>query len=217
MNYTSQRNEIAGQAEQKLPPPAVSALTGADAGDAPSNSGAKMPLSFSWHETPAQQFPILDIPTKAASPLAHPAETPANATAPPAPLDRLERIISTEAATLRQTGAQTLGVSLKVDANTRLYLELTARDGQVRAAVRCEHGSFSADDAQWAQLRQSLALRNVQLLPLGGSGSLDLPPPSDPQERPFSSLRDGWPAAGAAAPRQQKERHRSRRNWESWA
>jgi hypothetical protein len=220
MNYMAERNEFAGPTEQKLPSAAVSAACGANTGGAP-DRGAKPSLAFSWHETPTEEVAIAALAAKAAGqaapgPEAVPAATPAGG-----PLDRLEQMISGLAVTFRQADAQTLGVTLKVDAQTQLFLQLTTSNGQAQATVRCERGSFSADDSQWAQLQQSLARQNVQLLPLEGGSRPGFQQSPENPHRHLAATTGTWRPAGDAVqpaqPRKQREQNRPRKNWESWA
>ncbi|HEV7927397.1 MAG TPA: hypothetical protein VGR14_18745 [Verrucomicrobiae bacterium] len=224
MSFPSERNEIAGRTEQKLPPPGISAVSSADAGGSSPDGGAKSSLTFSWHDAPTEPLTIVDLSAKAAAPVFPLAEVAVDApvqTSSTTPLERLEQMISREVVSVRQFGAQTLGVTLKLDVNTQLYLELTTHNGSVQASVRAERGNFAPEDAQWAQLQQSLARQNVELLPMTGSSNLNFKQPSD--ERPRQPVtREDWPVAGAAVqpaqPRKrQQEQNRSRKNWESWA
>jgi hypothetical protein len=224
MSFIPERNEIAGRSEQKLPPMAISAVSSADTGGPSPDGGAKSSLAFSWHDAPSEPLTITDLSAQAVSVVvpikAATLDAPVRATSA-APVDRLERLISREVLTIRQSGAETLGVSLKLDANTQLYLQLTSHNGSVQAAVRLERGSFAPEDAQWAQLQQSLARQNVALLPMTGGSNLNFQQPSEKHPRQQAAEREDWAAAGAAVqpapPRQQKEQNRSRRNWESWA
>ena len=75
-------------------------------------------------------------------------------------------MISREVTMVRQSGAQALAVTLKVDAHTSLFLQLTNHNGQIEASVRCEKGSAAGLDTHWGELQESLARQNVQLLPL---------------------------------------------------
>jgi hypothetical protein len=220
MNYMAERNEFAGPTEQKLPSAAVFATRGANTGGAP-DGGAKPSLAFSWRETPSEEVGIASLAAKAAvqaapAPEAAPAATPAGG-----PLDRLEQMISGLAVTFRHAGAQTLGVTLKVDAQTQLFLQLTTSNGQAQALVRCERGSFSADDSQWAQLQQSLARQNVQLLPLEGGSPPGFQQSPENPHRHLAATTETWRPAGEAVqpaqPRKQREQNRPRKNWESWA
>jgi hypothetical protein len=146
-------------------------------------------------------------------------EDPASVTSA-APLERLEQMISHEALIIRQSGADSLGVSLKLDSNTQLFLQLTTHNGSVQASVRCERGQFAPEDAQWAQLQQSLARQNVVLLPMAAGSNLNFQQPSGQHSRQ-NAAREDWASAGTAVqpaqPRKQKEQNRSRKNWESWA
>jgi hypothetical protein len=226
MSFTPERNEIAGRTEQKLPPTGISAVSGADMGGSSSDGGAKSSLSFSWHDTPPEPVTITDLSALAASPTTPvtAATMDVSASVPgPAPLERLESMISHEALIIRQTGAQTLDVSLKLDSETQLYLQLTTHNGSVQASVRCERGTFAPEDAQWAQLQQSLARQNVSLLPMTGGSNLNFQQPSgqNSRQQQQAALREDWALPGAAVqpaqPRKQKEQNRSRNNWESWA
>jgi hypothetical protein len=220
MNYMAQRDEIAGPTEQKLPSAAVSAINGANPGSGIAG-GAKSPLTFSWHETPSEEVEIAVLSAEAAGPAAPPADAAPAAAPVTAPLDRLEQMIFREVVSFRQAGAQTLGVTLKVDAHTQLFLQLTSSNGQVQASVRCDRGSFSAPDTQWAQLEQSLARQNVQLLPLDGALRLGFEQSPDHSQRHFAAAIQNVPPAGAAVEpaqaRKQNGQNRSRKNWESWA
>jgi hypothetical protein len=223
MSLKPQRNEIAAKTEQKLPLAAVSSTNSADTGAPSPDGGTQTPLSFSWHEAPSEQLAIIDLSTKAGSVSAPVAEASADApvrVSSPVPIERLEQMISREVMTIRQTGAQTLGVALKLDSNTQLFLQLTTNNGLVQASVRCDRGQFAPEDSQWAQLQESLARQNVELLPMAGSSNLNFQQPSGQHQRQ-PAAREDWPSADAAVPpaqqRKQKEQNRSRKNWESWA
>jgi hypothetical protein len=199
-------------------------VSSADTGGPSPDGGSKSSLAFSWHEAPSESLTITDLSTQAGSVVAPVAaatvDAPVRATND-APVERLERMISREVLTIRQTGAETMGVSLKLDSNTQLFLQLTTHNGSVQASVRCERGSFAPEDAQWAQLQQSLARQNVALLPMTGGSNLNFQQPSERHPRQPVAEREEKAAANAAEqpaqPRQQKEQNRSRRNWESWA
>jgi hypothetical protein len=228
MSYLSDRNEIAGRMEQKLPPATISGVGSADTGGLSSDGGAKSSLSFSWHDTPSEPLAIIDLSAKPAGMAAPVTEASADTVvraASTARLEQLEQMISREVLSVRQSGAQTLGVTLKLDANTQLFLQLTNHNGAVQAAVRCERGNFAPEDAQWAQLQQLLARQNVELLPMTGGSSLNFQHPSQERSRQ-QAAREDWPAANPAASpavppvktrQQQQEQNRARKNWESWA
>jgi hypothetical protein len=224
MSFLSERNEIAGRTEQKLPPPAISAVTSASTGGPSPDSGGKSSLAFSWHDAPSEPLAIIELSAKAAVAAAPVAETlvdvPVRATSA-APLERLEQMISREVVNVRQAGAQSLGVMVTLDSNTQLFLQLTTHNGLVQASVRCERGNFTPEDGQWAQLQQSLARQNVELLPMTGGSNLNFQHPSEQRSRQ-QAAREEWPAPAAAAPpapprKQNKEQNRSRKNWETWA
>jgi hypothetical protein len=231
MNLNAKRDEFAGRTEQKLPPadPSVvlaSAVTAASA--VQTNGGSsqrkgKSAVDLSWHHSPAQDLLISDPSAKAVSGTQQTASSPAISTNASAigQAARIEQMITHEAMSIRDNGAATVGVSLKVDANTQLFLQLTNHNGQLQASLRCERGDFSALDSQWTQLQQALARQNVQLLPSGGNSASSFQPPPDNPRR--QSAPHGGPAlttgasVEAAQPPKPKQRIRSRQNWESWA
>jgi hypothetical protein len=218
MNFRAERNEIAGPTEQKLPPAVIGAVAAVDAGGSIGQRKAKPSLDFTWHDTPAQDLAMIDPSAKAvlAARQTEAASSPANGQ-----LARIEQLISREVVIIREKGADSLGVSLKVDANTQLFLQLTNHNGQLQASLRCERGDFSALDSQWTQLQQALARQNVQLMPPAGGASSSSQQPSDHQQRRLPQSREDAPAAnGAVEPAQSrtpKHRNRSRQRWESWA
>ena len=220
MNYMSERDEIAGTAEQNLPTPDLSAISSANAGG--TQGGDKAPLAFSWRETPSEEVAVAVLSTKAPEQGAPPTETaPANVPVS-APLDRLEQMVFRQVVDFRQAGAQSLGVTLRVDAQTQLFLQLTTSNGQVRASVRCERGSFIAQDSQWAAIA---AIAGAAERAVAAAGQR----PCEPNFRaiagqpaaPSGFRRQNRPAEGAAvepAPIAQTETTNiSRKNWESWA
>jgi hypothetical protein len=165
------------------------------------------------------------------------ATTTANAVSPeiPAafPLDAVERMITREVSMVRQSGAQALAVTLKVDSGTSLFLQLTNHNGQIEASVRCDQGGLGA---HWAELQESLARQNVQLLPLqenareqsnlpaAASGDFDHQATSQKQPEPdlqHAAEQEPPPSDEAmnAAVGLAKSKHRqhSRHGWEKWA
>ena len=108
-------------------------------------------------------------------------------------LEQVERMISREVVMVRQSGAETLAVSLKVDSRTSLFLQLTNHHGQIEASVRCETGDAAALDAHWGQLQESLGRQNVQLLPLEDKTLPPNPSFDAPSDAP-KNFQDGPPA-----------------------
>lgn len=225
MNFGAQKNEVAGAAEQKLPLVAatsVASVTAVEASAAPGQDGSKKSLDLTWRETPPEMVAMVNLAAKPAEAAAAEAGTISTAASP---ADRLEKMISQEVVTIRQTGAQTLGVSLKVDDNTQLFLQLTTQNGQIQASLRCEKGDFSALDSQWSQLQESLARQNVQLMPAAGASSFNFQQSSQQQQQQrnlpqqWEEWRQANPGVPPAQSHQQKNPNtrRSRTDWESWA
>jgi hypothetical protein len=82
-----------------------------------------------------------------------------------AQLERAAELVTREVVMLRQSGGNSLAVSLKLDTHTELFLQLTNHGGQVQASLRCERGDMTELGSQWGQLQESLSRHNVQLLP----------------------------------------------------
>jgi hypothetical protein len=219
MNLDAERNEIAGGTEQKLPlAAAITAVAAVEAGGEIGQRKAKSHLEFTWHDTPAQGVALIDPAVKTTQGAR---ETEAASAPAGSPLDRIEAMISREVVTIREKGADSLGVSLKLDAGTQLFLQLTTHNGQLQATLRCERGDFSALDTQWTQLQQALARQNVQLLPPGSGVSTGFGQAADHRQRPFDPSDGEAPAANPAAAQTQtrkpRNQNRSRQRWESWA
>jgi hypothetical protein len=219
MNLSAERNEIAGRTEQKLPPGAVTAtaVTAVDAVGATGQRKTKPRLEFAWHDTPAQMLTMIDPAGKA---IQDAREIEGTRAAGSGPMSRIEMFVTREAENLRSNGAGSLGVSLQLDAHTQLFLQLTNKDGQVQASLRCERGDFSPLDSQWAQLGQALARQNVQLMPAGGGVSLSFQQPSEHPPRQLPQTREEEPARHPVVEtktRNPKPQSRSRPRWESWA
>jgi hypothetical protein len=236
MKSALQRNEIAGSAAQKLPPDRQTVAAAAGANEAIPAPVRRIPADFSDPKQTAAPWMMIDTAAKGAA-----ASTlTANAAGGGAPsfgrIEQVERMISREVVLVRQSGAESLSVSLKVDARTSLFLQLTDHHGQIEASVRCESDDAGALGAQWGQLQESLARHNVQLLPLedksftAGTSSdppADSPrnfqdgpsaqpppprPPSPQKEKPSDDAMNA--AVGLSKPKNQTRRQHG---WEKWA
>ena len=152
-----------------------------------------------------------------------------------AQVERVAQLVTQEAATVRQSGATSLAVSLKVDQNTELFVQLTNHNGQIQASLRVERGSLSGLEAHWGQLQESLARQNVQLLPpaerasfrgqadtssdSGGANQFEQSAQNEQQPHRNS----GAPSAQTEQPvvtvvsRKAKNKNSSGQGWESWA
>ncbi len=155
---------------------------------------------------------------------------------PAAQVERVARMVNQEVVMIKQSGANSLAVSLKLDPQTELFLQLTNHDGQIQAAIRFERGSVAGLESHWGQLQESLARQNVQLLPLAEKLSSRNPsfhaPPDSSNSRQFNqSARDrqlpsrDLPAELPRAEkpvktvpaRGEKNTNTSPRGWEFWA
>ncbi len=227
MNLSSERNEIAGSVEQKLPHKAVTAISSTDSDASSADSGTKLPMPFEWREASSEPLPIVDVTAASFAAPSVSASAPAAAVEAAAPVssaatvERLEQMISREAVAVRQSGAHNLGVTLSLDSNTQLFLQLTTHNGLTQASVRLERGQFSPEGGQWAQLQQSLARQNVELLPMSGGSNLSFQQNTDGRSRNFATRQDSeaeMPNAVEPVPqRQQKQQNSPRKTWELWA
>jgi hypothetical protein len=204
MKYVAQKNEFAGRAVQKLPTMSPSRDSSDDSSDkievkSSSGLGSELRREFS---TPV---PAIDMSPKSNDSGAGHVGLTDNAPTidnPAAQVERVTRLVTQEAAMIRQSGANSLAVSLKIDPQTELFLQLTNHDGQIQASIRFERGGIAGLDAHWGQLQESLSRQNVQLLPL---------------EEKFSSRASvAAPSPDAATPRQfdQSAQNKSRQNRE---
>jgi hypothetical protein len=160
-----------------------------------------------------------------------------SADAAAAQVERVAHLVSQEVLMVRQSGANSLAVSLKVDSRTELFLQLTNHGGQIQASIRCDRGNIEGLGSHWGELQESLARQNVQLMPLenkissGGiptvnptaetSSSRAFDPSSQNRQQQFRDPRDEPSLAGEAGvarpSRKAKTNNRSRQSWESWA
>jgi hypothetical protein len=236
MKTASQKNDFAGSAAQKLPPDSLTAPATAGADAAMPEAKIRIPADFSDPKESAAQWMVLET-TAAGAPAATLTTNVAGGSAPSSlRLAQVERMIDREVLMVRQSGAESLAVSLKVDSQTSLFLQLTNHHGQIEASVRCERGDAGALDAHWGQLQDSLARQNVQLLPLQDRSASSKPsfePPSgsavNSQDRPSGQNQppphpgketeppsdDAMNAAVGLTKSKNKPRHIH--GWEKWA
>jgi hypothetical protein len=193
MKSASQENEIAGSPAQKLPPDPQSASATAWGGEAIPAARISSPADFSDPKASAAPWMIVDTTALGAAAPTLTTNVAAAGVATSAPIEQVERLISREVVMVRQSGAEALAVSLKVDSRTSLFLQLTNHHGQIEAAVRCESGDAGALGAHWKQLQESLARQNVQLLPLQDKPFAAGPSSDAPAQTP-GSFQDGQPA-----------------------
>ncbi len=167
MKSTEEKNEIAGRTTQKVPDAAATdhsstGLIGKVNSKPDSNLSGQTKNTF-------DSSPLIPVSAGSsttdvlAGKLAEKAQPDNGASAQ---VERVAHLVSREAVMIRQSGANSLAVSLKVDSHTELYLQLTNHDGQIQASVRCERGNIQELGSRWGELQESLARQNVQLMPL---------------------------------------------------
>ena len=181
--------------------------------------------------------PAADLGSQAAVSRFDSFDTGAVARAGGTPAERVERVehmILKEASVVKQSGAESLAVVLKPDAQTELFLQINQRAGQIEAVVRFDHGDAAGLGLYWPQLRESLARMDVQLQPMkeftqsnGGHNSQGSFSSADQQNSsgqrtPRSTSWEGEPALGQAVSgretiRQTVAKTRRQSGWESWA
>jgi len=113
--------------------------------------------------------------------------------ASPTLANRLLPLVSTEVRLFKQAGPGELSVLLKPDLRTEIVLHLRTSAGRVEATVRCERGDFQTLNAEWSQLRESLAPQGVHLLPLVEPPSISLPRAGGPASHPSLTSGDQPP------------------------
>jgi hypothetical protein len=190
MKFVNEKNEIAGRTMQKLPhaPESDDVSTGLA-----ENAVIKTDFGASGQKNDSSwSMAVLDSMAKAAAlPAGHiEASDSISKVDSQAQVDRVARLVNQEVVTIRQSGASAMTVSLKVDSQTELSLQLTNHDGQIQASIRCERGSVAGMDSHWGQLQESLAKQNVQLLPLESKGSATNSPFNSPSQNSFSGHSD---------------------------
>jgi hypothetical protein len=164
MKFVAQKNELAGRAVQKLPTMPKnkdSTDNSSDTIDVKSNSslGKELGKEFS------PPVPMIDLfPKSNGSGAGHIGLTDTTPTidSPAAQVERVTRLVTQEVAMIKQSGANSLAVSLKIDPQTELFLQLTNHDGQIQASLRCERGALPASTAIGASCG-SLSARMLQL------------------------------------------------------
>ncbi|HZQ48082.1 MAG TPA: hypothetical protein VFC07_13780 [Verrucomicrobiae bacterium] len=236
MSFADQKNESAGLTVQKLP-------RTADDKAVAGNPSAKTAQIASFAKVSVKEPILAAVPdgfraasTLNASGLAGGVDGGTASSSSATQVEKLSALINQEMVTIRQSGAASLAVSLKVDAHTEVFVQLTSHEGQIQASVRCERGSFPVLGTHWDQLQESLARQNIQLIPSADRvtpkpavdlsfGDLNSPrhfeQPAQEQGRPgYESRVQPQPSqspASAARPQSPKLRRANARGWESWA
>jgi hypothetical protein len=238
MKFAAQKNEIAGRAVQKLPTMAQikdSSEDSSDKTDVKSNSSLGKDLGREI----STLVPVIDLfPKSNGSGAGHIGLTdnPPAIDNPAAQVERVTRLVTQEVAMIKQSGANSLAVSLKIDPQTELFLQLTNHDGQIQASLRFERGGIAGLDSHWGQLQESLSRQNVQLLPLEekfpSRASVVTSSPDNATSRQFDQsaqnksrqnrdLPGEFPLPEEAGPavrsRNNKNVSSSPRGWETWA
>lgn len=234
MKFAAEKNEIAGRTVQKLPGATLSDDSAADdtgklAGIADADPSGHKKDSFDLTS-------MMDLPGKTAAVEVGQntglvATVPADNSA--AQADRVAHLVNQEVLMIRQSGANSLAVSLKLDPHTELFLQLTNHNGQIQASIRCERGNVAGLDSHWGNLQDSLARQNVQLLPLENKqrASLFTPitatsdasafnPSSQNPRRQMRELPQDFGEVATVKPlstAKTKSKTSSRQGWESWA
>jgi hypothetical protein len=193
MKSALQKNEIAGSAAQKLPPDRQSVTATAGADEAIPAPLLRIAADFSDPKESAASWMIMDTTAKGEAAPTLTTNVAGGGAPSPGSIEQVERLITREVVMVRQSGAEALSVSLKVDARTSLFLQLTNHPGGIEASVCCEQGDARALGAHWGQLQESLARQNVHLLPLEDKTFPASPSSGAPAETP-KNFQEGPPA-----------------------
>ncbi len=237
MKFGTEKNEIAGPTAQKVPTaPFKDDLSTKSANDLmvgsdSDHSGHKpdsidSALVMNWPAKASEWNVDMGKGTGAAQSVDHSAIQ----------AERVGHLVNQQVVMIRQSGANNLAVSLKLDPHTELSLQLTNHNGQIEASVRWERGAVAGLENHWKDLQESLARQNVQLLPLENrasprtpasdsasdtaSASLFNQSSQNPQRHSRDAQRDlptattvkTFPVTNKATPGTA-----SRQGWESWA
>ncbi len=167
MNSDGKKNEIAGRTEQNVPTePQMNDFSAKTANTAVLGSD----FDHSAHKQDSfDPASVVDWPTKSSESILDSGK--GTGAAPPvdhsaAQAERVGHVVNQQVTMMRQSGANNLAVSLKVDPHTELNLQLTNHNGQIEASIRWERGATAGLDNHWKDLQESLSRVNVQLLPL---------------------------------------------------
>jgi hypothetical protein len=237
MKFGTEKNEIAGPTAQKVP-------TASLKDDLPTKSANDLMIGSDSDHSGHKQDSInsalvMDWPAKASEGNVDAGKGTGAAQSvdhSAAQAERVGQLVNQQVVMIRQSGANHLAVSLKLDPHTELSLQLTNHNGQVEASVRLERGAVAGLENHWKDLQESLARQNVQLLPLENrasprtpashsasdtvSASLFNESSQNPQGHSREARRDLPPATTVkTVPVTNKATTRtaSRQGWESWA
>jgi len=237
MKFGTEKNEIAEPAAQKVPTASLKDnLSSKPADDLKVGSDS----DHSEHKQDSiDSAPVMDWPTKASERNVDAGKGTGVAQSVDHSATQAERVghlLNQQVVMIRQSGANHLAVTLKLDPQTELSLQLSNHNGQVEASVRWERGAVAGLENHWKDLQESLARQNVLLLPLEnrasprtpasnsasetGSSSLFNESSQNPQRHSRDERRDLPPAATVkTVPVTNKATTRtaSRQGWESWA
>ncbi len=237
MRSATEENEIAGSVLQKLPPP-----TEADDDSSEVAGTAKLTSNFNLPGRKQEDSDLPSLVLTGGSPgTASWTQTVAVDKAytidrPTIQIERTAQFVKQEVTKVKQSGAESLAVSFKLDSHTELSLQLTTREGQIQASIRCEQGDVAGISRHWGELQASLAKQNVLLLPLEDRFSPRNPGFHSPSEQPGSRRFDQSPqnpqrdthgpqkgptltevGAKSSQPSKPTSGISSRQGWESWA
>jgi hypothetical protein len=236
MKSTGQKNEIAVRTAQKLPRAASTGIASANSTSQPAREFAS---AGSGRKSDAGGLPgMMDVTTPSVS--GNSRENLALDNGPDTEksnpqIERIAQLVTQEVVMIKLSGATSLAVSLKVDPQTELFVQLTSHNGQIQASLRCERGDLAGLSSHWGQLQESLARQNVQLLPLEGrmfssnptGASFDATGSKQFQQSAQDKGQENHDLRAAPAPvaqpvksassRKVKNKTSNRQGWESWA
>ena len=185
MKFSREKNKIAEQTVQKLPHAISTEEASSEVEYVKSDSG----FDFSEHKekfsSEVSSLDLLGNPRNVAFEKGLAVEGSSSVNHAANQVERLSKIVVNEFLAFKQTGANALSVSLKLDSKTEISLGLTTHAGQVQASIRCERGNLSEVEGHWGQLQESLARHNVQLLPLTENGLPKQPGFNSASNTPF--------------------------------
>ena len=175
MRNSSEQNNFAGRGMQNLQPEAKDSSAHPDYKGLASSAKplTTVRLSSSPAFNPSNDLLVSNAYVSALNqaPVTAASQLPSNSI----PVEHFSRVIQQEVVTIRQNGAKELGVSLKVDHQTQIFLKVTNHNGRISASIECEKGSLADLNRAMPDLQASLARQNISLVPANSSQPINNP------------------------------------------
>jgi hypothetical protein len=165
MNMAEKQNKFTGMSGQKLPgnsAPSAKPVTPALANRAilPTPSPSPGPLATAIDASATTS----DATAKTTSTVM--ANGSPISSSPAQLVARTQDLMAMQVVYLNQSGADSLRVVIRPDANLQLSLQLQQHDGGIDVQVRMDQGDYTSLNQHWAALQQHFELRGIRVAPL---------------------------------------------------